>query len=186
MGEVGARHQLQQLLVAQLGLAHQSNQGIHHLPKVVGRDVGGHAHGDAGAAVQQQEGQLGREHGWLLLGAIKVVGEIDRVAADLIEHRLIGDRRQARFRVAHGGRWIVVDRAEVAVAIQQGMAAGKGLHQPHQGVVNGLIAVGVVLAQDVAHHPGALAVGAIGGQPQFVHRKQDAPLHRFEAIPHIR
>ena len=66
------------------------------------------------------------------------------------------------------------------------MAAGKGLHQTHQGVVNGLVAVGVVFAEDVAHYAGALAVRAIGGQPQFVHCKQDPPLHWLEAIAHIR
>ena len=66
------------------------------------------------------------------------------------------------------------------------MAAGEGLHQPHQGVVDRLVAVGVVLAEHIAHHPGALAVGAVGGEPEFVHRKQDAPLHRLEAIAHIR
>ena len=185
-GEVGSGHQFQQFFVAEIGFADQGNQGIHHFAQVVGRDAGGHAHGNAGAAIQDQEWQLGGQHRGLLLGAIEVRGEIDRVAADFIQHPLVGDGGEPRFRVTHGCRWIVVDRAEVAVAIEQGMAAGKGLHQTHQGVVNGLIAVGVVLAQDVAHHPGALAVGAVGGQPQFVHRKQDAPLHRFEAIAHIR
>jgi len=184
-GEVGTGHEFQELLVAELRLAHQGDQGIHHLPQVVGRNVGGHAHGDAGAAVQQQEGQLGREHGRLLLGAIEVVREIDRVAADFIEHRLVGDRCQTRFGVTHGRRWVVIHRAEVAMAIQQRIAAGEGLHQADQGVVDRLIAMGVVLAQHVADDAGAFAVGAIWGQPQLMHREQDAPLNRFEAIAGI-
>ena len=45
------------------------------------------------------------------------------------------------------------------------MTASKGLHQSHQGVVNSLVAMGVVLAQDVSDDPGALSVGAIGVSP---------------------
>ena len=184
-GEVGARHQLQQLFIAEIGFADQGDQGIHHLPQVVGGDVGGHAHRDASAAIQQQERQLGRQHRGLLLGAIEIGAEIDGVVADFIEHRLVGDRCQPRFGVPHRRRWVVVHRAEVAVAIQQRIAAGEGLHQAHQGVVDGLIAVGMVFTQNIAHHAGALAIGPIWGQAQLVHREEDAPLHWFEPIAHI-
>ena len=45
--------------------------------------------------------------------------------------------------------------------------------------------MGVVLAEHVAHHTGALAVWAIWGQTQLVHRKQNPPLNRLEAVAHI-
>ena len=98
----------------------------------------------------------------------------------------MGDRGQPGFRVAHRRGWVVVHGAEVAVTIEERMAAGEGLHQPHQGVVDRLVAMGVVLAEHIPHHPGAFAVGAIWGEPQLVHREQDAALHGFESIPHIR
>ena len=71
------------------------------------------------------------------------------------------------------------------MAIEQGMAAGEGLHQPHQGVVDGLVAMGVVLAKDVTNDAGTFAVRTIGGKPQLLHRKQDAALHWLEAVAHI-
>jgi hypothetical protein len=39
------------------GLFEQAHAGGHDLPQIVGRDVGGHADRDAGAAVQQDIGQ---------------------------------------------------------------------------------------------------------------------------------
>ena len=65
------------------------------------------------------------------------------------------------------------------------MTAAEGLHQAHQGVVDRLIAMGVVLAKDIAHHTGALAIRTIRGEPQLVHRVKNAPLNGLEAVPHI-
>ena len=151
----------------------------------MGRNAGGHAHGNAGATIQQQERQLGRQHRWFLLGAIEIGGEINGVVADFFEQGLVGEGGQPRFGVTHGGRGIVIHRAEVAVAIEQRMAAGKGLHLAHQGVVYRLVPMGVVLAEHIPHHPGAFAVGPIGGEPQFVHREKDPTLHGLEPIAHI-
>ena len=72
------------------------------------------------------------------------------------------------------------------MTVEQRIAAAKGLNQPHQGVVDRLIAVGVVFAEHVAHHTGALAVRAIWGEPQFVHGVKDPPLNGLEAVAHIR
>ena len=185
-GEVGPGHQLQQLLVGEIRSADQGDQGVDDLAEVMGGDAGGHAHRNAAAAVEQQEGQLGRQHGGFLLGAVEVGGEVNGVVADFLQQPAVGDRRQAGFRVAHRRRWVVVHRAEVAVAIQQRVTAGEGLHQPYQGVVDRLVAVGVVLAEHVAYHASALAVRAVRGEPQLVHGVEDPPLHRFEAVAHIR
>ena len=48
------------------------------------------------------------------------------------------------------------------------MSTGEGLNKPDQGVINRLIAVGVVFAQDVADDAGALAVWPVWGEPQFL------------------
>ena len=69
--------------------------------------------------------------------------------------------------------------------IDQGHAHRKVLGHPHQGVVDGRIPVGVVLAQHLTHHPGTFPVGPIAGETQLVHRVEDAAMHGFEAIAGI-
>ena len=85
----------------------------------MGRNICGHPHGNAGGAIQQQMGHPGRHHRGLLLGPIKVVDEIDGFSFDVLQQAVGGERLQPGFRVPHGGRGIVIYRAEVAVAIDQ-------------------------------------------------------------------
>jgi hypothetical protein len=97
--------------------------GVDDLAQVVGRDVGGHAHGDALAAVDQQVREPAGQHHRLGLVAGVVVGEVDGVLVDAVEH-LHGDRRQPALGVAlaaGGSR----RRAEVAVAVDQRVAQEK-------------------------------------------------------------
>ena len=58
--EVGAVDELHQVVGRGLGVVEQVEHGVDRLAQVVGRDVGGHAHGDALAAVDQQVGEAGR------------------------------------------------------------------------------------------------------------------------------
>ena len=129
------------------------------------RDAGRHADGDARAAVQQQEGKLGRKNGGFLLGPIEVRRKINRVLTNLLKHCLMGDGCQTGFCVPHRRRWVVVHRAEIAVTIEQGMTAGERLNKPDQGVIYRLITVGVVLAQNITNDSGAFAVWTVWGQP---------------------
>ena len=62
---------------------------------------------------------------------------------------------QARFGVAHGGRRVVVDAAEVALAVDQGVAHGEVLGHADQRVVDRRVAVRVVLAHHLADDGGA-------------------------------
>src|SRR5690606_31403937 len=50
-GEVRAGDVLHQRVDVQLRVVDQRQQAVHHLGEVVRRDVGGHAHGDAGRTV---------------------------------------------------------------------------------------------------------------------------------------
>ena len=88
------------------GLLEHVHDGVDDLAQVVGRDVGGHAHGDALGAVDQQVGEAGREHDGLLGGAVVVGDEVDGLLVDAGQH-LHGQRRQAALGVAHGGRALV-------------------------------------------------------------------------------
>src|SRR5690606_15413491 len=70
-GEVGARDVLHQFVDGDLLVVDQRQAGGDHFIEVVGRNVGGHAHGDAGGAVDQQVGHPGGQHlGDLLLAVV--------------------------------------------------------------------------------------------------------------------
>ena len=56
-GEVGARHDLHELVNRDVRVIDEGTGGLNGLAEVVRRDVGGHAHGDARGAVDQQVGE---------------------------------------------------------------------------------------------------------------------------------
>lgn len=60
-GEVWGGHQPEQLFVRQVGVADQGHRGRHYFPQVVRRDVGGHADGDPGGAVDQENLAIDRD-----------------------------------------------------------------------------------------------------------------------------
>ena len=57
--------------------------------------------------------------------------------------------REARLGVAHGGRRVAVDGAEVALAVDERVAHGEGLREAHHRLVDGGVAVRVVLTEDL-------------------------------------
>ena len=65
---------------------------------------------------------------------------------------------EAHLGVAHGRRRIAVDRAEIALPVDQRHAHGEFLRHADQRVVDRLVAVRMVLADDVADDAGRLAV----------------------------
>jgi hypothetical protein len=188
VGKVGAGEKLHQVLYGDLipflPVVHQVGDGVADLAQVVGRDRGGHADGDARGAVHQQVGEAGREDGGLLERPVKVVHPVHRVLIQVVQH-LGGDGGQAGLGVAHRGRAVAVHRAEVALSIHQRVAQGEVLGHAGHGLVDGGVAVGMVLAQDLADDAGGLFVGGAGVQAQFVHGVEDAPLDRLEAVPDV-
>src|SRR5690606_20062011 len=82
-GEIGARDVLHQVADAGVRVVDQGNQRVHHLAEVVRRDVGGHADGDAGRAVDQQVREPGRQDRRLQLLLVVVGLEIDRFLVDV-------------------------------------------------------------------------------------------------------
>jgi hypothetical protein len=157
-GEVGRRDDLHQLVDRRPRVLQQVQAGVDHLVEVVRRDVGGHAHRNAGAAVDQQVGQPRRQHRGLLLRAVVVGREVDRLLVDVGQH-LVRDLGQADFGVAHGRGVVAVDAAEVALAVDQHVAQREVLRHAHDGVVHRRVAVRVVLADHVADDARTLLVG---------------------------
>ena len=102
-GEVGALHELHEVVGGGLGVVDQVDGGVDDLAEVVRRDVGGHADRDALAAVDEQVREPGRQHLGLGVVAGVVVVEVDGVLVDAVEHPH-GELAQPRLGVARGGR----------------------------------------------------------------------------------
>ena len=86
--------------------------------QVVRRDIGRHANGDTGRAIQQQVGQARWENRGFLKRAIEIVDEINGVHVDICQH-LFCHASQAGLGITHRCRGIPIDRAKVTLAIYQ-------------------------------------------------------------------
>ena len=79
---------LHQLPGADLGVIQQMYAGVGDLAQVVRRHIGGHTHGDARRAVEQQVGQARRQNQRLLQRAVKVRPEVDCAIAQFTQQQL--------------------------------------------------------------------------------------------------
>ncbi len=176
---------VEQLGAGGLGVGQRPLGALGHLAQVVRRDVGGHADGDAGRAVDQQVREpAGQDH--RLGGLAVVVGrEVDGVLVD-VAHHLHRQRRHPALGVAHGGGRVVAGRAEVALALGQRVAQRPRLHEAHQGVVDRAVAVRVVLPHHLADDAGALVEPAVGAVAAVVHRVDDPAVHRLHPVADVR
>ena len=154
------------------------------LDEVVWRHVGGHPDGDPAGAVDQQVREGGGKDLGLGLGVVVVRDEVDGVLAEAADHEE-GGLGHPGLGVAGGGG-TVVEAAEVAVTVDEGQPHGERLGHPDERVVDGLVAVRVVLAHDFADDPLALHVGAVGSQPQLAHPEEDPPLDRLQPVAGVR
>ena len=183
-GKIRARHVLHQATDGDVRVVDEGDAGIDGLGQAVGRNVGGHAHSDAGRTVDQEVRQARRQHGRFVFRFVVVGHEIDGFLVDIGEH-FVGDARHAHFGVTHGRRGVAIHRTEVALPVHQHVSHGKRLRHADDGVVDGSIAVGVVLTDDVTHHAGGFLVGLVPVIAEFVHRVQDTPVNRLEPVPYI-
>ena len=70
-------------------------------------------------------------------------------------------------------------------AVDQPMAHVPVLGHAHQGRIDGRVAVRVVALHRLADDAGALAGRRGRAEAEVVHRHQDAPLRRLEAVAHV-
>ena len=182
--EIRPLHEAAQLLDGRIGVVHQVDHGVGDLVKVVGRDVGGHAHGDSRRSVAEEVREPGGQDDGLLTGAVVVGDEVDRVLVD-VGHHLHGHRRHPGLGVPHGRGGVAVDGAEVALAVHQRVAHVEVLGHAHQRRVDHRLAVGVVVPGGVAADLGALPVRPIGSEVEVVHRDEDAALRGLQPVPSI-
>jgi hypothetical protein len=184
-GKVGARQLLHELFQTAVRVPRLDLDGIHQLAQVVRRDGGRHSHGDARRSVGQEIGEAGWEHHRLVDVAIEVGHEVDGLAVDVLEHRL-RQRMETGLGVAVGGCGVAVDGAEVSLSVHQRVTQRKVLGHAHQGVVDGLVAMGMVVLEHLAHDAGGLGIAPRGEQALLVHGVQDATVDGLQAVAHVR
>ena len=176
-GEVGAR--------VGFFFLQQRDGRVQNFSEIVWRDVGRHAYRNAGRPIDDEVRNARGEHGGLGAGLVVVGREVDGVGVDVGEH-FTGEARHARFGVAHGGGWVAVNGAEVSLAVDHGVALRKILREADHGVVDGGVAVWMVVAHDVADYLGGLGVLLVELQAHFLHAEKDAAMHGLEAVARIR
>ena len=147
--KIRSRNDVDEFVDGKRGIVDQRHAGVDHLAEIVRRDVGRHADGDAAGAVDQQVGKFGRQDPRLAIVVVVVGLEIDGVLVDVVEQRM-RDLGQAGFGVPHRGGHIAVDRAEIALPVDQRHAHGEVLRHADHRVVDRLVAVGMVFTDDVA------------------------------------
>ena len=166
------------------GIVHQRDGGVDDLGEIVRRNLGGHADGDAVGAVDQQVRNARRQHDRLDGGVVEVGDEVHGVLVD-VGQQLFGDVGEAGLGIPVGRGRIAIDRAKVALPVDQRIAQAPGLRQAHHGVVDGGVAVGMIFLQTLADHAGALHVLAVVQHAHVMHGVKNAPMHRLQSVADV-
>ena len=160
-------------------------QRIDDLAQIMGRDIGRHAHRNPTRTVDQQVGQCRGQNIRLLQRIVKVVMPINGILVKVGEHQR-ADLRQARLGITHGRRAVAIDRAKVALAVDQGIAQAEILRHTHHRVIDRHIAVGMIFTQHFTDDTCTFAVRLVVGQVEVVgHRIEDTAVDRLQPIAHI-
>ena len=184
-GKVGGFDVLHQLFGGDVALVDIGHNAVAHFGKVVGGHVGGHTHRNTGPAVHEQVGNFARQDRGFLKRIVEVVLHIDRIFVD-IGHQLFGKLTHTRFGITHGRGRVLVDRPEVTLTVHQRIAHRPILGHTHQSTIYRTVAVRVILTQHIPHNTCRLFIGVTGGNPVFVHRKENTPVNRLHTIAYIR
>ena len=157
---------------------------IAELGDVVRRDRGRHADGDPLRAIGEQV-RHGRGHDDRLLRVARViVPPGDRILFDAL-HQEARDIGHAGFGVAVGGGVVAVDIAEIALPLDQRIARHEVLRQPHQRLVDRLVAMRVERAHHVADDLGAFLEGRTRVELEDVHAVEDAAVDGLQPVARV-
>ena len=184
-GEVRPRNPLHELAEGGVGVPDHLDGRVDDLGEVVRRDVGRHAHRDARGAVDEQVGILGREDRRLAQRSVVVRHPVDRVLLEVLGEQLFGQTRQADFRVPVGRRVVAVQGTEVPLSVHERVPHREVLRHADDRVVDGRIAVRVVLAHDVPDDARGFSVRLVVGVALVPHAVQAAAMDRLQPVADV-
>ncbi len=119
------------------------------------------------------------------LAGVVVVGlEVDGIGIDVAEH-FFAKGVETHFGVTHRSRRVAVDRAEVAVAVHEGVAERPPLRHSAYSTVNRGVAMRVILTHDLTYAVGAFLVGFVTCVAHLVHAEQHTAVHGLHAVTHV-
>ena len=182
-GEIGGRHDPHQIFRRGVRLVDQQADSRDGFFQVVRGNVGGQADRDARSAVDKEVRIARGQKIGFRQRIIKIKAERHGILLNIRKH-LHRQRGHAGFGIAHRGRAVTIDGAEVAVAVHQWAAHRKILRHAYRRVIYTAVAVGMVFSQAVADDAGTLAVRLVRRHPQFMHGIENAPLNGFQPILH--
>ncbi|CAB4792711.1 unannotated protein [freshwater metagenome] len=181
--EVGAQHKPHQVIRGGLWVVDEVDGCVDDLAQVVRRDVRGHTDRDALAAVDQQVGESSGKNRGFFAAAVVCGHHVDGFFVD-VGQQLHCQRVQATLGVSAGCR-TKVGRAVVAVEVDERVTHREWLGHTHQGVVDGAVAVRVVLGHRVAADASRLHERTIRTEALLFHVPDDAAVHRLETVAHV-
>ncbi len=183
-GEVRARDVSHQLFYGDVGVRDKGAQAGAHLSKVVRRHARRHANGDPRRPIAKQVRESGREHAGFVKTVVEGLLMVDRLLVD-IGHQLNGPLGHPRLGIPHGSRRIAVDRAKVALAVNERVAGVEGLGHAHERGVDGAVSMRMIAHHGLTHDGRALAMPPAGSKVQIPHGHEDSALRRLQAIANV-
>jgi hypothetical protein len=118
-----------------------------------------------------------------LLTSAQLVG--NAISPILFGEHLSGEGGEARFGVMHGGGAAAINRAEVALPVNERIAQRELLRHTHECIIHGHIVVWVILAEHFADDTRAFFVRRVVADAQIVHGVEDAAMHGLETVARI-
>ena len=183
--EIRTRHTFHDLAELRVGIVDKQAHRVDGLAEVMGRYVGRHTDGDTVRAVDQEVREPRGQHRRLGEDVVEGRHEVDRVLIYIREH-FRGDLAHPAFGIPVSRGWVAVDRAEVAVTVDEHIAHRKILSESYHSVIDRSVAVGMIFTQNFADGVGALAVRLRGGYAVLIHTVQYAPVDGLESVPYVR
>ena len=182
--EVGTGDKLHEFGNIRFGVVDKVDRRVYSFGDVVRRDVACHTDCDTARSVDEKFGDLRRHYFGFLQTAVVVVAHIDGVFVE-IGHDLARDFSHSRFGVPHCSRAVAVDRAEVALTVNEGVTHREILRHSDKCLVNCLVAVRMVFTDNVADDSRRLFVSRVVGVSEFLHREEHSAVNRFQTVSDI-
>ena len=182
--EIRTGHDLDEVVGRDRRIVDHCDGRVDDLAEIVRRNIGRHADGNAAGAIDQQIRIARRQNLRFAFAAVIVFLEVDSVLVDVVKqsHRRLG---QLTLGVTHGGGRIAVDRAEIALPVDELQAHREVLRHAHQGVIDRAVAMRMIFAHHVADDARRFDVFLVRGVALLVHRIEDAPVHRLQAVANV-
>ena len=149
--------------------------------QVVRRDVRRHADGDAGRTVEKEVRELCGENRRFLERLVEVRHHVDGVLLEVVE-KFVRHALHPDFGVTHRRRAVAVDRAEVAVSVDEWNPEREVLRHADDRVVDRGVAVRVVLADHFADDARRLHVLDARSRPELVHGEEAATVDGLHSV----